>query len=435
MDQPIDPKALMQDLSVAELCETAERYYAELPDCTHVLSKPFGSLLEAPVLLPRISPFLAGLRLGKSMTVLDFGAGTCWLSRLLNQLQCATISVDPSRTALELGRRLFEMSPIVGSYILPPRFVPFDGEHIDVPDGSVDRVACFDTFHHVPNQRQVLSEFYRVLRPGGIVGFSEPGPAHSQSPQAQEEMRTHKVLENDIRLDEIRALAYDMGFTDLRVKLVLDPNLDLTFQEYMSIVHSPAALWKRNKGIRRLISLRTAIGDLLRVRPRDSESDSPCVPALVDKVLNAMVSYMPGATVFFLTKGAFISDSRIASGLQYEMDVLAADRQGHAGQAMDLTVRVQNVGQGIWLHANIQDIGVVRLGVHLLGADHQMLNNDFARGELGRDIAPGESATVTCAITCPEPGDYVLGLDLVSEQVIWFEMLGNKPQYINIHVS
>ena len=435
MDQPIDPKALIEELTVAELCETAERYYADLPDPTHVLSKPFGSLLEAPILLSRIPLLISGLRLGKSMVVLDFGAGTCWLSRLLNQMQCATISVDPSTTALELGKRLFEMSPIVGDYILPPRFVPFDGEHIEVPDDSVDRVVCFDTFHHVPNQRQILQEFFRVLKPGGVVGFSEPGPAHSQSPQAQYEMQRHKVLENDIRLDEIRAMASDIGFADLRVKLVLDPSLDLSFQEYMSIVHSPAALWKRSQGIRRLVSLRMAIRDLLRLRARDSEPDSECVPALLNKVLSSMVSSMPGATIFFLTKGAFVADSRSASGLQYEMEVLAADREARAGQAMQVTVRVKNVGQSIWLHSDVQDIGVVRLGVHLFSADHRMLNNDFARGDLGRDIAPGQSITATFKFACPAPGDYILGLDLVSEAVIWFEMLGNKPQYLNIHVS
>ncbi|UCB45480.1 MAG: hypothetical protein JSV25_14930, partial [Spirochaetota bacterium] len=82
-----------------------------------LMSKPFSSTLEMPQLLYRMGLLLAGLRLGKSMVVLDFGAGSCWFSRFLNQLQCITISVDVSETALELGKKLFERLPIIGEYL------------------------------------------------------------------------------------------------------------------------------------------------------------------------------------------------------------------------------------------------------------------------------------------------------------------------------
>jgi len=435
VEQPVDPQKLMKQLTVAALCETAERYYAGLSDPTHQLSKPFGSLLEAPVLLSRIPLLLAGLRLGKSMVVLDFGAGTCWLSRLLNQLQCVTISVDVSRTALELGKRLFQMSPIIGDYVLAPTFMPFDGEHLDVQDDSVDRVVCFDTFHHVPNQRQILSEFFRVLKPGGIVGFSEPGPLHSQTPQAQYEMQRHGVLENDIRLDEIHEIASSLGFTDLRVKLVLDPSLDLGLEEYMSIISAPPARWEGRQSTPLLHRAWLAVRDLLLPGWSPCDAVACCAPGLANKILSTTARTMHSATVFFLTKGVFVADSRIPTGLHYEMTVVAADRDVRAGQLVEVTVLVKNVGQSVWLHANIQDIGVVRLGVHLFSSDRQLLDNDLARGELGQDIAPGQSATVTCRFACPSPGEYILALDLLSEHIVWFEMLGNQPHYLSIHVS
>jgi len=97
------------------------------------------------------------------MTVLDFGAGTCWLSRLLNQLQYVTIACDASLSALDIGRRLFRDYSVIGHPLAEPRFLHFDGYTIDLPDKSVDRIIRFDMFHHIPNQDEVLREFSRVL--------------------------------------------------------------------------------------------------------------------------------------------------------------------------------------------------------------------------------------------------------------------------------
>ena len=38
---------------------------------------------------------------------------------------------------------------------------------------SVDMVFCHQTFHHLVEQERALSEFHRVLRPGGVLLFAE----------------------------------------------------------------------------------------------------------------------------------------------------------------------------------------------------------------------------------------------------------------------
>jgi ubiquinone/menaquinone biosynthesis C-methylase UbiE len=40
-------------------------------------------------------------------------------------------------------------------------------------DQSVDMIFCHQTFHHVVDQHEVLKEFYRVLKPGGLLLFAE----------------------------------------------------------------------------------------------------------------------------------------------------------------------------------------------------------------------------------------------------------------------
>ncbi|HSF02629.1 MAG TPA: class I SAM-dependent methyltransferase, partial [Solirubrobacterales bacterium] len=78
---------------------------------------------------------MAELRLGPGLDVLDFGAGSCWLSSCLNRLGCRTVAVDVSEAALELGQELFALD---GRHRgdLEPRFLAYDGHRLPLPDRS-----------------------------------------------------------------------------------------------------------------------------------------------------------------------------------------------------------------------------------------------------------------------------------------------------------
>jgi ubiquinone/menaquinone biosynthesis C-methylase UbiE len=44
---------------------------------------------------------------------------------------------------------------------------------IALPDASVDLLFCHQTFHHLIEQEQAIAEFFRVLKPGGVLLFAE----------------------------------------------------------------------------------------------------------------------------------------------------------------------------------------------------------------------------------------------------------------------
>ena len=47
-----------------------------------------------------------------------------------------------------------------------------DAEHLDFPEGAFDRVLCGFGVMFFPDQEKSLSEFWRVLKPGGRIGLS-----------------------------------------------------------------------------------------------------------------------------------------------------------------------------------------------------------------------------------------------------------------------
>lgn len=388
----IDPKKLISTLSIDKLNESAEMYFKSIPQPYLQMGKPFTSIQEAPELLYNFGMLLSGLNLGKSMKVLDFGAGTCWISRFLNQMQCSTISSDVSTTALEFGKKLFEMQPVLGGYVEEPQFIVFDGYHIDLSDESVDRIIVNDAFHHIPNPQQIMNEFYRVLRPGGIVGFSEPGRFHSQKTQSQFEMKNYGVLENDIVIEDIKEICDQAGFERIEVKLLTNPYQNITIDDYKKLI---------KKGI-------------------------------PDRFLPGIRDAMLDKTIFFVYKSGFNYDSRSHLGLKHEIRCSVNELTARCGEQIDIPLNLSNTGISKWLHQNINDIGVVKLAGHLYTDKREVVNLDFYRQYLPRSINPGEEIILTAEINIYEPGNYVLSLDLVAEGICWFENIGSVPHDIHI---
>jgi SAM-dependent methyltransferase len=383
------------DHPVEYYCRTADDYYKKLPRPAAMMHKPFASLIEAPHIMTKLGPLLEGLQLGKKMTVVDFGAGTCWLSRFLAMLDCCPIAVDVSPTALDLGRRLFREWGTLDEPLEEPRFLLFDGRRIDLPDGSVDRVVCFESLHHVPNVDEVLAELYRILVPGGIAGFAEPGDRHSEAPFSQAEMLNYDVLELDVFVEEIWKTAKSLGFTDIRFRLFSFPTADFSLEERSAII--------------------------------EGRIPEP----LVTHVAESMKSW----SIFFLHKGQPVLDSRGVAGLRGNLEIIGGPATVPAGEPFAVEVRCSNTGDAAWLGAEaVKGMGSVRVGPHLYDGGMRLLNFEMRRTILPERVAPGDSVDATVAIGPLAPGEYVLTFDLVAEFVTWFEARGFVPPKLRVSV-
>lgn len=395
----IRPADVIARHTLEELNATAEEYYRRIPDPAPLLAKPFANWHESPQMLHDLGLVLGGLHLGKTMRVLDFGAGTGWLTRILTQLQCQVYACDVSPTALALGARLLEVLPPQGTVPYRPVFLQFDGVRIDLPDRSVDRVISFDAFHHVPNPDEVLREFARVLTPGGIAGFSEPGRYHSRSAQSQYEMKNHAVLENDINLHAIADAAMAAGFTEVTVRTIGELEVPLADYTAMFDAGAPAHFQVR------------------------------------DRVWAHTVETTFNRTVFFLHKGARALDSCGHDGLAHHMTVPDSHVAGRAGLPVSVSVDIANTGTARWLHENTEIFGIVRLAAHLFDEHGQLVDFDFCRHGLPRSVEPGQRLTMTIPLPPLQAGRHIVVLDLVAEGVTWFENVGSAPVRLAVDIS
>jgi SAM-dependent methyltransferase len=394
MTEVIDVRALMKEYSIDSLNRSAEGYFVRFldhPDA--ILAKPFNDIGEMTEVLLTFCHTLEGLEATRGMTILDFGAGSCWSSRYLTQLGYRVIASDVSESALELGKMGYRRFPPTGNAI-EPRFMHFDGYRFDLPDQSVDRIMCLSAFHHVPNQRQILSEMYRVLKEGGIAGFSEPGPHHSRSAAAQHEMRNFTVVENDILLEEeVWPLAQSLGFQSIQLGI------------WTPFVH--------------LVPLQTYNQFL--------EGNDEYLPHRIESK-----NLLRERRLFFLRKGwPGLGDSQQPNGLKAALHLNLTARRVHSGMPVEGTVTAKNIGNAVWLPSHSK-IGPVRVGTRLLDTTGRLVHEGrffFPKSERG-GIFPKEIARCDIHLPPLPRGVYRLEVDLISENVCWFQAAGTGSETV-----
>jgi len=395
----IDPRQLMKELTVEELNQKAEQYFASRPAWDFQMAKPLAGITDTPALLIAFAHVFQGLDLVPGMTVLDFGAGSCWATRWLTQLGLRAIALDVSPTALKIGRKLYTRLPIIGNRPAP-KFLLSDGHRIDLPDASVDRIMCLDAFHHIANPDEVLAEMARILKPAGIAGFSEPGPHHSGQPQSQLEMRRFRVLENDIDAREIWFTAHKVGFARMQLAVFSVEAFLLPLVEFEDFLNLGSASQRFAQFAR-----------------------------------NQMVE----RRLFFLHKTGVppVLDSRRRTGLIARLSVVPATTKIREGTFFIAQVTVTNISRCLWLPAEVP-VGAVKLGCHLLDDSARTLELDYFRQPLtpgkGRAINPGETITLRIRMPAPARGRYILEFDLVSEEVCWFAANGSRTVKLGIEV-
>jgi SAM-dependent methyltransferase len=375
--------------------EAEQLRYAQEKENHYNFTKPFtpGHRDQNIRLLHSFLVVAEHLRVPRGGRVLDLGGGAAWVSELLAKLGYRPFTLDLALPLLRVGRDRFHREH------LPARFTAADMTALPFQAGTFDAVVVIDALHHVPDVPAVFREAHRVLCDGGQFLLAEPGEGHAESEKSRAELADHGVCEREIHLPEAVRYAQAAGFTATRLVPHFVPSLTLDPADLPRMATAPSDTWR-----------------LLR----DDGS-----PTAFDEFLVQSLYCHP---VLSCAKGARALDSRLPRQLKARL----APALARTGARVSGHVIVQNEGDTRWIRGG-EEAGAVRLGIQLMTPDRHLLQLDFARAVLPHDVPAGGSAEVAIDLALPDAAaGYVLKLDLVDEQICWFEDVGSRPVYVAV---
>jgi SAM-dependent methyltransferase len=199
-----------------------------------LVTEPFAAGRAVPRLLFDFAVMMAAMKPSfLDAPILDFGAGTGWISEFCARMGFKTISFD-IHADLEacLSSRIQCDRRIDASLV---SFSQGDGHAMPFEANMFGHLLCYDTLHHMHDYPKVFSEFFRVLRPGARGVFVEPGARHSRAPETiafVEAQKKHDPswIERDVVLEEIDQIAREVGF-EAGLSIIPMPH-PLAFQTY-----------------------------------------------------------------------------------------------------------------------------------------------------------------------------------------------------------
>lgn len=109
--------------------------------------------------------------------IIDVGCGWGHSFKFLNDYFCPDLiigtDINPEMLCASAIEAAKQRTPI--------KLFQSTSSQLALADQSVDMVFCHQTFHHLVDQDNAIREFYRVLKPGGLLLFAESTRAYIQS--------------------------------------------------------------------------------------------------------------------------------------------------------------------------------------------------------------------------------------------------------------
>ena len=101
---------------------------------------------------------------GERLRILDAGCGTGFFEMLLAPMGHRVIGIDLTEGMIEEGKRLLAEQNCSGAELLI-----MDAENTAFPDGTFDAVISRNLTWNLPDPENAYADWYRVLRPGGVL--------------------------------------------------------------------------------------------------------------------------------------------------------------------------------------------------------------------------------------------------------------------------
>ena len=379
----------------------AERYH-------HLFTKPFYNLAHK---LPKFigdgmdadtfrhfcdfANIAVALALPAGSRLLDVGCGSGWLSEYFARLGYDVTGIDISPDLIEISRERVARVPYGVDHETPLRcrFITHDIESAPLAE-TFAAVICYDSLHHFEDERAVIRHLAQMVEYGGLLFILEGDKPEEGSAGAEELLdvvRRFQTLEAPFDREYLRRLLVENGFA--------------------------------------------LIGDFISVNglfDRDALQDGKLA------VNPPELNYLLCKKVVAEGVGPFaaVPDSSRPGKLAAHLSLAAAWPERVApGEMNTATLRVENIGDTLWLTGSAERAGSVMLGLKLFDEAGELVREQHGEPPLPRALAPGERAELPLRWQAPYArGLYTLKLDLVAQSVCWFEQHGSAPLALRFHV-
>ncbi len=163
---------------------------------------------------------LANLKTGEN--VLDVATGTGLVATVAAQIVGTTGKV----VGVDFSPEMLARAKQKATGISQLEFLEGDAEHLDLPDERFDVVLCASSLFFIPDMAQAVRESWRMLEPGGRIGFSSFGSSFFRPLRMlwRERLVQHGLaLSASLPSDRLaepatcETLLKDAGFTDVNV--------------------------------------------------------------------------------------------------------------------------------------------------------------------------------------------------------------------------
>lgn len=106
-----------------------------------------------------------------------------------------------------------------------------------LPDNEFDMIFCHQTFHHIVDQEAAMAEFFRVLKPGGVLLFAESTRRYIHSLQIRllfrHPMEVQKTAEEYVEI--IRKSGFDLPDSRIGLPYLWWSRPDMGFLEWIGV--------------------------------------------------------------------------------------------------------------------------------------------------------------------------------------------------------
>jgi len=353
------------------LDEDTHRHFCDFANIAYVLALPAGA------------------------RVLDVGCGSGWLCEYFSRLGYDCTGIDVSPDLIEMANERLSRVPYGSDHQTPLkyRFLVHDIEAGPLSE-RFDAILCYDSLHHFENEHVVVANVAAMLNYGGLFFVLEgerPPEGSGNEEELRSVMRQYETLESPFSSEYLCQLLNNHGFAIVG--------------DYI--------------GINKLVERTRIDGERIRFLEKFA----------FNYLLAKKVS-RDGARVG-------MPDSSNPGNLRAEFRLLSEWPSSiNNDEWLQLTIELANTGDTLWLVSQAPVKGTVRIGLKFLNEHRQTVVEVHGQPPLQRALAPGERVTLEIKQKTPaEPGNYALKVDLVNQDICWFEQCGTQPLLLPLTVT